>query len=172
MSDLANDNNEMQRQLEKQETQIRAMQEKCLDELEGKGFLEAEDDERIRQKVQSLMGRLRLWAKEHAVARKRQIKLADLPLVDELYRSNMTSAASEASDDLPSPENNSPAPGLVLSAELSRFLTQWIFQQPFFCLNTGLFTSSEACGVPQAFDSVYSAAQLQGTESTPQLDPS
>ena len=172
VSDLAEDNEELQRKLEEQDIQIRAMQEQRLKELHVNQRFRAEDDDTIRHKIQSCMRRWQSWARDFALTPKEHIKDSDQRLAQDLFRSHVVSDELVAPNGLLSPSKKAIAPGIILNAALAEFIAQWIIQKPFFCLGherNKNFESSEVLRLSEAFDNVYQHARLEGRNRIPQL---
>jgi hypothetical protein len=171
VEDLVVDNEDLQDQLEELDSQIRKLQEQCLNQIEAKGFLRAEDDDTVRQRVQRCMNKCRLWAKSYAVATRAHIKDDDRPLADSLFRSNLVPDELVSPYGLLSSKYATIAPGIVLHAVLVKSITEWIFREPFFCLTDKripkVASPGELLRVFQAFDSVYQNAQLHGKVAIP-----
>ena len=165
-SDLANDNIDLQRQLEGQDERVRRIQEQSLKAIDSKGFSRAEDDNTIRHKIQSCMRRLQSWAKTYAVSSKDDIREANRRVANDLFLSNLVPDKVNAESGLFSPLYEAIAPGIILNAVLALFVSQWIIDQPFFCLGNASISSpgstNDLLRVSQAFDLVYRNAQLQG----------
>ena len=167
VSDLDSDNEHLQFLLEKQESQIRIMQEQNLKLIAAnRDFLRAEDDETIRRKVQSSMRSLRSWATSYALPHRRNIKQTDEELTGELFRSNVTARKFTTADEIFPPQFDAVAPGIILNTLLAKFVTEWIVRRPFFRLDGALTSrddlANEAAQVSQAFHLVYQKAQLHG----------
>lgn len=167
VSELDHDNEYLQVLLDKQESQIRIMQEQNLNLIEAnRGFLQAEDDETIRRKIQSSMRSLRSWATTYALPHRRNIKQTDEEMTGELFRSNVIMRKSTTADEMFSAQYDTIAPGIILNSLLAKFVTDWIVKRPFFGLG-GVPSSwddsaNEAAQVSQAFHSVYQKAQSHG----------
>lgn len=167
VSELDSDNEHLQVLLDKQESQIRMMQEQNLNLIEAnRGFMQAEDDEIIRGKIQSAMRSLRSWAASYAIPHRRSIKQNDEEMTRELFRSNVIARKFIMLDEIFSPQYDTVAPGVILNALLTKYVTDWVVKRPFFGLG-GASTSrgdsaNEAAQVSQAFHSVYQRAQLHG----------
>lgn len=165
--DLDSDNEHLQFLLEKQESQIRIMQEQNLKLIEAnRDFLRAEDDETIRRKIQSSMRSLRSWATSYALPHRRNIKQTDEEITGEFFRSNVTARKFTKADEIFPPQFDAVAPGIILNTLLAKFVIEWIVRRPF-CRLGGAFTSrddlaNEAAQVSQAFHLVYQKAQLHG----------
>ncbi len=164
VADLHSDNEYLQELLNEQESQIRAMQEQRFAEFgTGKGFMQAEDDETVRWKIQSCMKNLRSWATKYAVSHRQDIKETDEPVVRELFQEVLNQSA--VSDGILHPQHDVVAPGIILNTLLAKFVTDY-FRQPFFAL-LAVSTSqndslSDSAYIIHAFHSVYQKAQLQG----------
>lgn len=167
VSELDSDNEHIRVLLDKQESQIRMMQEQCLKLMEAKGrFLRAEDDETIRRKIQSAMRSLRSWAASYALPHRRNIKQSDEEMTRELFRSNVIARKFTTADEIFSPQYDTVAPGIILNTLLTKFVAEWIIERPFFGVGGGPSSrddpANEAAQVSQAFHSVYQRTQLHG----------
>jgi hypothetical protein len=160
VSDLAKQNEELQRQLQLQDSQIRTVQDHQLRTVEAKGFLRAEDDSSIRQKLRTMATRWKSWAKDYSVRSLEHVTDADHPDAVKIYRSHTVP------EELLSPKNATIAPGIILNAVLARFVTNFISRKPFFCLPDGLNNDGGQSGaqlnISQAFDSEYQRIRRQG----------
>lgn len=167
VSELDSDNEHLQVLLDEQESQIRTMQEQNLNLMDAnRGFMQAEDDETIRRKIQSAMRSLRSWATSYALPHRHSIKQTEEEMTGELFRSNLIARKFITSDKIFSSYYEMVTPGIILNALLAQFVTDWIIKRPFFGLG-GVSTSrndsaNEAAQVSQAFHSVYQRALLHG----------
>lgn len=131
IADLAAENERLQSALDKQTKDIRAMQDLQAEVMDRKGFMNTEDDGRIRGALQSLASHWKSWAKKYAVQQiiPQSSAIDLLAKLDVPERSQITQAIIKA-------------PSIMLNAALARFVTGWIFQQPFFPL-PGSYNSNE-----------------------------
>ncbi|KAF7507830.1 hypothetical protein GJ744_009994 [Endocarpon pusillum] len=163
ISDLATQNEDLQRQLQRQESQIRLVQDVQLRSVETKSFLRAEDDSSIRQKLRTMGARWKSWAKDYSVRSLDFAKDADQLAASKIYQS------LTVPDELLSPKNASIAPGIILNTALAEFVTNLITRKPFFSLPNGLSSRSEQSGaqlnISTAFDLEYRRIQTKGDES-------
>ena len=151
ISDLVQENQRLEQQLEDQDSQIRTVQDRHLERVEVEGFLHAEDDGRIRQEIQTLMSRWSSWAKHYA--------LRSLEEINEEDRSNAHYMSLQIPDELRSSKYASIAPSIVLHSALARFVTALIFRKPFLCLTSPFHDPEETANWPynasDVFDSEY-----------------
>lgn len=166
ISRLSQYNAELEEELHLQNSQIRTMQEQRMRHIETRGFMRAEDDDIVRSKIQSCMRRLQSWAEYYAIAKFSHVKEADHPLAKRVYQKTLVpDKAVEPGTFFPVYYDFVP-PGIILNAELARYVTKHIFQQPFLCLGNEWVSSSdltrEPVNVSRAFDSVYQKLRLQG----------
>ena len=129
LSDLVQENENLDTQLNDQDTQIRVMQDHQLQRVGTHNFLRIEDDTSVRRKIQSLMSSCTSWAREYAI---RRLMLGS-PEMESMLSDFSIPAA------LLSPRYASVAPSIVLNSVLVRNLTDWMFRKPFI-------------GIPQALD--------------------
>ena len=162
-SELAEENIRLQSLLEAQDAQIRIMQEQHLSDLEGKGFLRAEDDNTVRRRLQGCWRKLQSWAKTYVVTSKSQVKELDQRTLQNLFRAHMVSDELVAPNGVLGPKYDNVACGILLNTVLAGFVTQWIIERPFFCLGNAPSTKenspAELLQVSQAFESVYRTMQ-------------
>jgi hypothetical protein len=160
VSDLAKQNEELQRQIQTQDSQIRSVQDHQLKNVEIKGFLRAEDDGSIRQKFRTMTSRWKAWARDYSIKALDHVSDADHPAAIQMYRYH------RVPEELLSPKNINIAPAIILNAVLARFLTNLIFHKPFFSLPNGLDMhgepSKDLLNVSEAFSLEYERVQKQG----------
>ena len=157
---LAEENIRLQSLLDEQDARIRSMQEQHPSDLDGKGFLQAEDDNVIRHKLQGCMRKLQSWAKSYAVTSKNEVKELDQRTMQNLFRAHMVPDEFVAPHGVLAPKYDNIASGILLNTILAGFVTQWIIEQPFFCLGNAQLLSTEnspaeLLQVSQAFELVY-----------------
>ena len=172
-SELAEENIRLQRLLDEQDARIRSMQEQHLSDLEGKGFLRAEDDDAVRHRLQGCMRKLQSWAKTYAVTSKSQVKELDQRTVQNLFRAHMVPDELVAPNGVLASKYDNIVSGILLNTMLAGFVTQWIIERPFFCLGNAQLLSkenspAELLQVSQAFELVYQNMQ-QGKISSRDL---
>jgi hypothetical protein len=118
------------RQLQNQEIAVRQAQEQVFAVVASNGP-RAEDDEVIRSRLKSVTSQWKPFAKRWALKSFKELQGRNLeiakPMIDELVANN----EAHSPDGLFEPQNDSKAAGLLLNAELARFIINRLLERPF-----------------------------------------
>jgi hypothetical protein len=150
-------NNNLQHQIEDQDSAVRKAQESVFAVMATTGP-RAEDDDIVRGKLKIVTSQWKPFAKAWAIRSVSEIKdeatpewkiFADLVVPDEV----------NARDGIWEPENDAKAPSILLNAELARFIDKEIIRQPFIAIK-GLTVPQQKGSIdlstePSTFQTIY-----------------
>lgn len=143
---------ELRDQLAQRESQIAAIQGQHFETLRGQGMNMAKDDDDVRSALQSCITGWRVWAKKYA--------LKDLPDSSDIFR-HLWKSHLVSNNGKFNREHAARLGFMLLNAELSKFISDWIIQHTFLCLE-GL-NAAGSINIPLGFELVYKKL-LQGKE--------
>ena len=133
ISELEAENQRLQNLLDEQDFQIRGVQDHQLKRLEVKGFLHAEDDGVIREKLRTLVNSWKSWAREYAIGSLEQMSKREGSNQREIFQYLKVPKVLATSS-----RYTSNAGSVILNSALASFISERIIQRPFFHLPGGI----------------------------------
>lgn len=149
---------DLQSRFDFQEEIVRRAQEAAI-ALRASNFSMAEDDDKIRSKLNGIRREWKVFAKDWAVDDLSSIK-GDGSGVDEMFARLVEADENQSRDGLLTSQNAGKAPSILLNAELARFIGQEIILQPFISA-FGYASKTNAFKLMDSLNQLYELDKLQ-----------